>query len=126
MLCVLCYDWLTCVGRNRRNVMGPIDQHVPIAGGAMAGHPYGRTIDRPTLPYRGLADSEVIAEARRIYAELQETPRWANNRDALLVAWGAVCAEMNVRGLTDDITTAHAERTSIGGRPEPEPAAPGV
>lgn len=71
--------------------MGP---HEPIGDGYTAGHPDGNTVDRPTLPFRGLADAEVIAEARRIYNALQTTPRCANDRDPLLVAWGAVCMEM--------------------------------
>ena len=64
----------------------------------------GKETDRITLPYRVLADSEVISEARKLYKQLQEGPRWANNRNALLRAWGQVCEEMNIRELVDDVT----------------------
>jgi hypothetical protein len=83
--------------------MGP---HEPIGGGYTAGKPEGDAPDRPTLPYRGLADAEVIASAREIYRKLQETPRWSAENAWLIRAWSEVCAEMNLRRLTDDVTSS--------------------
>jgi hypothetical protein len=87
-----------------------MDQHAPIGAGYMAGHPErsdGRS-DALTLPYRGLADDEVISEARKLYRQLQDGSRWANNRGALLVAWRQVCEEMNIRELTGNVTYSAA------------------
>jgi hypothetical protein len=56
-----------------------------------------------------LGDRELVAEARRIYADIQRTPRHANGHDDLMRDWGIVCQELNFRGITDTITTAHAD-----------------
>jgi len=74
--------------------------------GYTAGHPErsGGASQRPSLPYRRLSDAEVINEARKVYLELQRTPRWHNDNDILIRQWGQVCAEMNIRGLVDEIT----------------------
>ena len=50
------------------------------------------------------SDVELISDARSVYRDLQHTPRWSGDNDRLIRAWGEVCAEMNMRGLTDDIT----------------------
>ena len=53
-------------------------------------------------------NADVIAYARVIYRELQRTPRWSDKNDALIREWGKVCAELNARGLTDDVTPHEA------------------
>jgi hypothetical protein len=55
-------------------------------------------------------DDELISDARSVYRDLQHTPRWSGDNDRLIRAWGEVCAEMNMRGLTDDITQGTADR----------------
>jgi hypothetical protein len=74
----------------------------------MAPHPEhgGRESDQVTLPYRALADPEVIAEARSIYQRLQETNHWDSENDELLHKWRMICDEMNIRELTDSVTTS--------------------
>jgi hypothetical protein len=83
--------------------MGP---HPPFMG-VTAGHPErsGGSLDRPSLPYRGLADAEVLDAAREVYSQLQATPRWHADNDRLIRQWGLVCQELGLRGITDDITT---------------------
>jgi hypothetical protein len=66
----------------------------------------GKETDQITLPYRGLADSEVIGAAREIYRRLQETTHWSSENETLLRNWRMVCDEMNIRGLTDSVTDA--------------------
>jgi hypothetical protein len=74
----------------------------------VAPHPEhdGKETDQITLPYRGLADSEVIDAAREIYRRLQETTHWSSENEALLREWRMVCDEMNIRELTDSVTGA--------------------
>ena len=83
-----------------------MNPHAPIDPRYMTPHPEhgGRESDRITLPYRGLADPDVISAARELYQKLQTGPRWENGRNDLLRAWRQVCDEMNIRGLTDDVT----------------------
>lgn len=66
----------------------------------------GKETDQITLPYRRLADSEVINAAREIYRRLQDTTHWSSENETLLRDWRMLCDEMNIRGLTDDITGA--------------------
>jgi hypothetical protein len=65
-------------------------------------------MDTAGRPDQRATDDEILDAAREIYAQLQETPRWSDERPGLLGPWGAVCMEMNLCGLTDDITTGHA------------------
>jgi hypothetical protein len=73
--------------------------------GYTAGHPeHGQGASgRPSLPYRGLTDDEVLAAARDVYKKLQETPRWSSENDELIWQWAAVCAELNIRELVDSV-----------------------
>ena len=66
-----------------------------------------------SLPYRHLADSEVVSAAREVYRQLQTTPRWSSDNDRLIRAWAEVCSEMNLRGLVDDITEGNATAESL-------------
>jgi hypothetical protein len=65
-------------------------------------------MDTAGRPDQRTTDDEILDAAREIYVQLQETPRWSDERPGLLGAWGVVCMEMNLRGLTDHITTEHA------------------
>lgn len=54
--------------------------------------------------YAALDDAGVIEAARQVYRQLQYTPRWDNNNDALIKSWGVLCREMGKRGITDTVT----------------------
>jgi hypothetical protein len=82
-----------------------MDRYAPIAGGYTAGHPeHSRPASRAEAGLAEKDDDELIGAARDVYRKLQRTPRWSNDNDALIREWGAVCAEMNRRGITDDVT----------------------
>jgi hypothetical protein len=87
--------------------MGPHDMRDVTPAGAIAGK-----AEMPAKPARKpfamLNDAELVAEARRLYLALQETPGHHDDHDTLLRDFGIACAEMNFRGLTDNITTGHA------------------
>lgn len=51
-----------------------------------------------------LDDNQVIEQARRIYAQLQTTPRWSADNDNLIRAWGRICTEMGRRGISETVT----------------------
>jgi hypothetical protein len=59
---------------------------------------------REDSPYDGMDDNAVIEEARRIYSRLQRVPRWSDENDSLLRAWGGICGEMGRRGICDAVT----------------------
>jgi hypothetical protein len=82
-----------------------MDRYAPTASGDTAGHPErSRPAPRPYSDLADKDDAEVISTAREVYRKLQRTPRWSGENDTLICAWAAVCAEMNRRGLTDDVT----------------------
>ena len=84
--------------------------------GYTAGHPEGsgHAPERASLPYRHLADSEVVSAAREVYRQLQISPRWSSDNDRLIRAWAAVCSEMNLRGLTDTVTEVDGLTEGVG------------
>lgn len=60
-----------------------------------------------------LSDNEVIEQARRIYAQLQTTPRWAAENDDLIRAWGRICVEMGRRGISETVTEGVAAEDKL-------------
>lgn len=62
-------------------------------------------------------DNQVIEHARRVYARLGVTPRWAAENDDLIREWGRVCQEMGRRGITDTVTEGGT--VSVVGSREP-------
>lgn len=55
-----------------------------------------------------MPDEELTAKGRALYAEFQRLPRWADDNDRLLTAWGLICEEAAARGLSAAIATLEA------------------
>ena len=54
--------------------------------------------------YDNMTDDRVVEAARLIYRELQRTPGWHDNNDALIKSWREVLQEVHRRGITDTVT----------------------
>ena len=63
-----------------------------------------------------LDDNEVIERARNLRWELRRMSREHPGRDRLITQWGAVCRELNRRGMTDVVTEGSAPGTVIFGQ----------
>ena len=60
--------------------------------------------DWPDKDPAAMADGDVLAYARLVYARFRIVPRWHAENDDLLRRWAVVCGEMSRRGMTDTVT----------------------
>lgn len=58
----------------------------------------------PVTELSALPDDELVEQARKVCRQLWRTPRTHPDNERLIMSWGALCAEVNSRGLADDIT----------------------
>ena len=63
-----------------------------------------------------LTDNEVIERARHFQHQLRIAPREHPGNDRLITEWGAVCRELNRRGMTDVVTEGSAPGSVIFGQ----------
>ena len=51
-----------------------------------------------------MTDEELTERAREVFRQLWRRPRAHPDNEHLIRTWGALCAQMNTRGLPGDIT----------------------
>ena len=51
-----------------------------------------------------MTDEELTERAREVFRQLWRRPRAHPDNERLIRTWGALCAQMNTRGLSGDVT----------------------